>query len=305
MSSGAKKPAPARVALETTLLCHGLPRAQALEVADRLAAIVRHHGAEPMLIGVVDGEVQAGMSRAALKNMLAQESVEKIGARGIAGAVARGVFAATTVSATMAIAAANGIQVFATGGLGGVHREAAESFDESEDLAALSRYPVAVVSAGAKAILDLDKTVQRLETLGVPVVGFGTDQFTAFYTNHSPLRVAERIDEIEALAKLAALRIKGTYGHGGLLVVNRVPEAFDLGAAVMTQVEQAVAHAQRIGAHGAQATPAALAYLNQQDAGKFLRTNIAVVEANAKLAAQLAVAMAGLRATRAKEAAHG
>ena len=282
----------APVALETTLLCHGLPREQALQVADELDAIVRAEGAIPQLLGIVDGHMQVGMDRPTLQKMLSEAHVEKIGARGIAGALARGVSAATTVSATMAIAAAHGIKVFATGGLGGVHPDVADSFDESEDLYALARFPVAVVSAGAKAILDLPKTLQRLETLGVPVVGYKTAQFTAFYTNDCKLKVSEQIDDLPALAQLSQTRIAGKYGPGGLLVVNRVPDAFDLGTQVMQQVQDAVAHAHKMGASGAQATPAALSYLNQLDDGRFLRTNIAVVKSNAKLAARLAVAIA-------------
>ena len=149
-----------------------------------------------------------------------------------------------------------------------------------------------MVSAGAKVILDLPKTLQRLETLGVPVVGYKTAQFTAFYTNDCKLKVSEQVDELKVLAQLSQTRISGQYGQGGLLVVNRVPDAFDLGLEVMQQVQDAVAHAHKIGASGAQATPAALAYLNKLDDGRFLRTNIAVVKANAKLAARLAVAMA-------------
>lgn len=282
----------APVALETTLLCHGLPRDQAMQVADELDAIVRAEGATPKLLGIVDGALKVGMDRIELQKMLDADQVEKIGARGIAGAMARGVSAATTVSATMAIAAAHGIHVFATGGLGGVHRDAHESFDESEDLYALARFPVAVVSAGAKLILDLPKTLQRLEMLGVPVVGYQTAQFTAFYTNDCKLKVSEQVNTMEQLAQLSQTRISGQFGQGGLLVVNRVPEAFDLGTEVMQQVQDAVAHAHKIGATGAQATPAALAYLNKLDDGRFLRTNIAVVKANAKLAARLAVAIA-------------
>ncbi len=289
MSASTRPP----VALETTLLCHGVPRSRALEVQARVEAAVRAQGAEPMLIGVVDGEVQIGIDRDGLARMLEHDAIVKIGARGIAGALARGQTAATTVSATMAIAAAQGIQVFATGGLGGVHRGAAESFDESEDLGALARYRVAVVSAGAKAILDLPKTLERLETLGVPVVGMATDSFTAFYSNDSGLAVPERVDAIDPLARLCHQRLQGPFGQGGVLVVNRVPAEHELDAAqVEAAVSEAVAAAERQDARGAAATPAALAYLNQLEGGRFLDTNIALVESNAGLAAQLAVALA-------------
>lgn len=285
----------ARVALETTLLCHGVPRSRALDVAQRLFEVVRGQGAQPCLVGVLEGVVRSDLQLEDLEHMLSSDVVEKIGARGIPGAVARCVTAATTVSATMAIAAAAGIRVFATGGLGGVHRGAEQSFDESEDLRALSRYPVAVVSAGAKAILDLPKTLERLETLGVPVVGYGTTRFTAFYTNDSALQVAESVDDIAALARLVALRLQGPFGAGGVLVVNKVPAAADLGRDTAEQaVLQALAHAKKVGAAGGRATPEALAHLNALEGGRFLETNIAVVESNAELAARLAVAVAEL-----------
>jgi len=282
-----------RVALETTLLCHGVPRARGLEVFDRLREAVEAAGATPCLIGVVDGKVRVGLTRKQLAQLLERADVVKIGARGIAGAIARRACAATTVSATMAIAADAGIAVFATGGIGGVHRGATTSFDESEDLSAMSRYPVAVVSAGAKAILDLPKTVERLETLGVPVVGYATDRFTAFYTNRSPVQVSERVDDVATLARLVRMRLSGRYGCGGVLVVNRVPAAAEIAPrAVERAVAAALASARRRGAHGAAATPAALARLNACDNGRFLETNIAVVESNARLAAALALALA-------------
>ena len=281
-----------RVALETTLLCHGLPSSRALDVAAELDAIVREAGAQPAVIGVLDGVLRWDLSLDDLACMLDGRPVEKIGARGIAGAVARGVSAATTVSATMAIAAIYGIQVFATGGMGGVHRDAATSFDESEDLLALSRYPVAVVSAGAKAILDLPKTLQRLETLSVPVVGYGTTSFAAFYHNLSGLEVSERIDDVRVLARLCQLRFHDSAHAGGVLVVNPVPESNCLPPTyVDAAIAAALAHANAISASGARATPAALSHLNSVDDGRFLETNIAVVKSNAQVAAVLAVAM--------------
>ncbi|MBN2361047.1 MAG: pseudouridine-5'-phosphate glycosidase [Deltaproteobacteria bacterium] len=294
MSRSRRRP---RVALESTLLYHGVPRRRGLEVFDRLCAAVEGAGAEPCLIGIVDGSVRVGLGRRSLAQMLAREAVAKVGARGIAGAVARHVCAATTVSATMAIAADAGIAVFATGGIGGVHRGAVASYDESEDLVALSRYPVAVVSAGAKAILDLPRTVERLETLGVPVIGFGTDRFSAFYSNRSPVAVAERVDDVAELARLARVRLGGRYGRGGLLVVTRVPIAHEIAPRTVERaVTAALAQARRQGARGAAVTPAALAALNAIAGGRFLETNIAVVASNARLAAALAVALARRRA---------
>ena len=215
------------VALETTVVTHGLPHPDGVTTALALEQIIREAGATPATIGIIGGGIRIGLTRAELEQLATTPGVPKINLSNFAAAVSSGQPGSTTVAATMAAAYAGGIRVFATGGIGGVHRDATESGDVSADLTALSRIPVAVVSAGAKAVLDLPRTVEMLETLGVPVFGYGTDEFPAFYRRSSGLPVDRRYDSIGELA--SAVRLHFSLGFGtGVLVANPIPIADEM-----------------------------------------------------------------------------
>lgn len=275
------------VALESTLIAHGLPWPGNLEVGRELEAIVRAGGAVPATIAVVDGDVQVGLSPAQLER-LARDGTQfaKAAMSDVAVHVARGTSAATTVSATATLAWAAGIRVFATGGIGGVHR--GDAGDVSQDLTALARASIAVVSAGAKAILDLPRTLEMLETLGVLVVGYRTQEFPAFYSRRSGLALEHRIDSVRELA--AIVRHHQT---GGILVANPIPEdaALDVGS----EIERAIAEAASAGISGKKLTPFLLAKLAEVTGGRSVRANRALVVNNARLATELAVAIAADR----------
>jgi pseudouridine-5'-phosphate glycosidase len=277
------------VALETTIITHGLPYPANLDAARRLERAVRDEGAVPATIGVVEGCVHVGLEADAL-DRLARGPAEKIQARGLPLAVARRLSGGTTVSATVHVAARCGIRVFATGGIGGVHRRAELTGDVSEDLFALSRERIAVVSSGAKAILDLPRTLEALESLGVPVIGFRTREFPAFYHARSGLAIpaVESADEVAAVMRAA--------WHAGdldraVLVCNPPPEAVALPAEdVARWVSEALADARAVS--GASLTPHLLAALDRTSGGATVRTNVALAESNARLAGAIAVAFA-------------
>ena len=277
------------VALESTLLAHGLPAERRARVAAEREAAVRAEGAVPATIAVVDGRFGVGLEGDALARVIAG-GAEKASIRDLAAAIATGGVWATTVASTMAVAHRAGIRVFATGGLGGVHRGAQESFDESADLTALARYPVAVVCAGAKSVLDLSRTVERLETLGVPVLGFGTAELPAFYHGRSGLPVSCRVDDAATVARIMAVQFE-QLGAGGLVVAQPPPEdqAQDP-ARVDALIEQALAAATAAGVRGRAVTPFLLGALDQASGGDVVRTNVALVAHNARLAARIAVA---------------
>ncbi len=279
------------VALQTTLVTHGLPHPQGVEVARVLEAVVRAEGAEPATIGVIDGAVRVGLDAGALERLATTPDTAKLGLANLAAQVASGRPGSTTVAATLFAAARVGIQVFATGGIGGVHRRAAETGDVSADLTALSRYPVAVVCAGAKAVLDLQKTVEMLETLGVPVLGFATDEFPAFYRRSSGLRVDRRCDDIASLA--AAVRAHFTLALStGVVVANPIPAEHELPAEVYDRaLAAALADAGRAGVTGREVTPFLLERLRELTAGGSVFSNRALLEHNARVAARLAVAL--------------
>jgi pseudouridine-5'-phosphate glycosidase len=243
------------VALETTLITHGLPKPQGLDAALRLEAIVTDAGAVPATIGVLDGTVRIGMDRAALESLANADRVAKCNLSNLSAQIASGAPGSTTVAATMAVAAACGIPVFATGGIGGVHRNETSTGDISADLTALSRVPVAVVCAGAKAILDLPRTVQALETAGVPVFGYQTDEFPAFYRRSSGLAVDRRFEDASSLAH--AIRTHWDLGLGtGVLVVNPIPAADELPVeSYQGALDEALAEADRRGVGGRDVTP--------------------------------------------------
>jgi pseudouridine-5'-phosphate glycosidase len=281
------------VALESTILCHGLPFPESLETHLAAEAAVRREGAVPALVAVVDGSARAGFSEAEAGALARSgRAVRKATTRDLGLLAARGESGATTVAATMAIAAAAGIRVFATGGIGGVHRGAAETFDVSADLLELSRTRVAVVAAGAKAVLDLPKTLEALETLAVPVVGFGTSELPAFWVRSSGLPLEVRCDDAAEAARL--LRAHWAWpASGGVLVANPVPEAAALPRDVVDgAIERSLAAAREEGVAGKAVTPFLLARLAQETAGRTLASNRALVVSNAAVAAQIAVALA-------------
>jgi pseudouridine-5'-phosphate glycosidase len=280
------------VALETTLVTHGLPPPDGVRVARELEAAVRRHGAVPATIGVLDGRVRVGMRPEELDRLAATRSVAKLNPSNLAVHLARRAHGSTTVAATMLAAHRARIPVFATGGVGGVHRGAADSGDVSADLTALSRFPVAVVCAGAKAILDLPKTVEMLETLGVPVIGHGTDQFPAFYRRRSGLRVDGQCDEVSAVA--AVVRAHFALGTGtGVLVANPIPAEHELPADTYDRaLAAALADAERAAVRGREVTPFLLDRMRALTGGESVAVNRSLLLNNAGVAADLAVALA-------------
>jgi len=283
------------VALESTIISHGLPRPENLRVAREVEETVRRHGAVPATIAVLDGRIRIGLSPDELEMLARTRDAMKLGRADLAFAVATGRTGATTVAATMICAALAGIRVFATGGIGGVHHGAETSFDISADLDELARSPVTVVSAGAKAILDLPKTLEILETRGVPVIGFGTDAFPAFWSRNSGLPAPLRLDTPEAVAGL--MRVRAALGlEGGLLVANPLPASQEIPfAEIAPAVAAALAEAARAGIVGKAVTPFLLAEVERATAGRSLAVNQAIIRNNAALAARLAVADTALR----------
>jgi len=276
------------VALETTLVTHGLPHPQGLQAALELEGIVRSGGAVPATVGVLEGRVRVGLGHDELQRLAAAPVVAKVNLGNLGAVVAGGAPGSTTVAATVFVAAHAGIRVFATGGIGGVHRDAAESGDVSADLTALARFPVAVVCAGAKAILDLPRTVEMLETLGVPVLGYGTDEFPAFYRRSSGQRVDRRCDSVAELA--AAVRAHWSLGAGtGVVVANPIPVPEELPREAYEQaLEGALAEAAERGLRGREVTPFLLDRLRELTGGSSVIANLALLRDNARVAAALA-----------------
>lgn len=280
------------VALESTIIAHGLPWPDNLAIARELEATVRAAGAVPATIAVVDGRCQVGLSDEVLERLARDGGrFAKASAIDLAIHIVRGSSAATTASATAVLAARAGIRVFATGGIGGVHR--GDTGDVSHDLVALARTPIAVVSAGAKAILDLPRTVEVLESLGVLVVGYRTDEFPAFYTGRSGVVLDHRVDGVAELAAIARARWDDLEA-GGILVGNPIPEAAALDAtAIDIAIATALAEATAARITGKQLTPFLLARLAQVTGGASIRANRALAVHNAQVAGELAVALAG------------
>jgi pseudouridine-5'-phosphate glycosidase len=278
------------VALETTLVTHGLPQPDGVRVAAALEDAVRAHGAVPATIGILDGTVRVGITRAELERLASAPNPVKVNLGNFAAEVAAGGCGSTTVAATMFAAWRGGIRVFATGGIGGVHRGVAETGDVSADLTALARYPVAVVCAGAKAILDLPRTVEMLETLGVPVLGVGTAEFPAFYRRESGLRVDRHCDSIADVA--CAVRTHFDLGFtSGLVVANPVPEAEAL-AKDLHDSALGTALFEAADMTGRGVTPYLLDRMRVLTGGASVKTNEALLVNNARVAADLAVALA-------------
>lgn len=285
---------PNAVALETTLLLHGVPRDEALALAHTLQHAVRDAGAEPCLVGVHQGQPTPRLTPRQLDDLLNARIVAKANTSNLGVLLHRRAHAATTVSTTMEIAAAAGIRLFATGGLGGVHRDFAHRLDVSADLAALARFPVAVVASGVKSLLDVESTREALETLGVPVVGFRTDAFPAFYTRESPAPVDARFDDEQDLADFIAAELRRT--RRGVLVCHPIAPEHEIDPATFDRwLAQAQARARQQGATGRDLTPAILAALHELSGGHTLRANIALVRDNASLAGRLAARLPSTR----------
>ena len=279
------------VALESTIITHGMPWPQNVETARRVEAELRSHGAVPATIAVMDGTIRIGLEPAELEALGQAKGVAKLSRADLAACLATGGTGATTVAATMICARLAGISVFATGGIGGVHRGAEGSFDISADLMELAQTPVTVVAAGAKAILDLPKTLEVLETQGVPVIAFGQDDFPAFWSRSSGLKAPLRMDTPEAIA--AAHKMRGVLGlPGGQLVANPIPlEAEIPRAEIMPVIEQALAEAAARGVSAKAVTPFLLQRIFELTEGRSLQSNIALVLNNARLAARIAAAL--------------
>jgi pseudouridine-5'-phosphate glycosidase len=280
------------VALESTIISHGMPYPRNVETALEVERIVRENGAEPATIAILGGRLKIGLSREEIEHLGKAENVVKTSRRDIPFVVAKKMDGATTVASTMILAAMAGISIFATGGIGGVHRGATQTFDISADLQELAQTNVAVVCAGAKSILDIGLTLEYLETNGVPVVGYGTDEMPAFYTRKSGFSVDYRVDSVEELAE--AIHAKWAMGlAGGLIIANPIPEAYEMPSRIINDaIEQAIRDAEREGIHGKAATPYLLAKVKEQTEGESLESNIQLVYDNARVAAQLAVALA-------------
>jgi pseudouridine-5'-phosphate glycosidase len=276
------------VALESTIIAHGLPRPDNLRVAREIEAAVRSGGAVPATIALLGGEIRVGLDDDALSALALSDAVVKCGVRDLAPALARGVAGATTVAATSHIAELAGIRVFATGGLGGVHRGYAETFDESADLGTLARVGVCVVCAGVKSILDLPATLERLETLNVTVLGYGTDTFPAFYLNDSGLPVPWRVDTPQEAAAVLRARVS----PGAVVVANPLPVEEQVDPELHDRVlRDGLQEAARRGVAGRDVTPFLLERFHTQTEGESLRANVRLVLRNAELAARIAAAL--------------
>ena len=282
------------VALESTILSHGMPYPENLTFAAEVERIIRAEGAVPATMAIIDGRMKVGLSAGELELMCKGENVAKVSRRDLPIILATGGTGATTVASTMILASLAGIPVFATGGIGGVHRGATTTMDISADLQELAHTPVAVVCAGAKMILDIGLTLEYLETMGVPVLGYNTDQFPAFYCRKSGFGVDYTAKSAAEIAKIA--RTKWDLGlAGGMLIGNPVPEEYALDFDEMSAViDKALATAEKDHVHGKNITPYLLAHIVEYTGGKSLATNIQLAYNNARLAAKVAVELAKL-----------
>ncbi|MGB7595653.1 MAG: pseudouridine-5'-phosphate glycosidase [Erysipelotrichaceae bacterium] len=290
--SNALKNNKAVVALESTIISHGMPYPKNVETALNVERIVRDNGAIPATIAILNGRLKVGLTPEEIEYLGKAKDVVKCSRRDIPFILAKGLNGATTVASTMILAAMAGIRIFATGGVGGVHRGATETFDISADLLELAQTDVAVVCAGAKSILDIGLTLEYLETNGVPVVGYQTDELPAFYTRKSGFGVDYRVDSAEELA--IALKTKWDLKlKGGLIVANPIPEeyAMDLDT-INSAIQEALRQANAAGIKGKESTPYLLAKVKELTGGDSLDSNIQLVYNNAKVGAQIAVALA-------------
>ncbi|MEU9141542.1 pseudouridine-5'-phosphate glycosidase [Streptomyces sp. NPDC048404] len=282
------------VALESTIIAHGLPRPRNLQVALELEEVVREEGAVPATIAVLDGRPHVGLDKGQLERVANEDGIRKLGHRDLPLAVAAGASGATTVSATALLAARAGVRVFATGGLGGVHREWTVTQDESADLGLLARTRITVVCAGVKSILDVPATLQRLETLGVAVAGYGTDRFPGFYLSDSGYPVDWTLDSPEQVAEVMRAQDALHAPDSSLVVANPVPEEEQLDPALHARVlAEALRACDSEGVTGQAVTPFLLAYLVRHTDGASLAANLAAVRGNVRLAGRIAAAWAG------------
>lgn len=282
------------IALESTIISHGMPYPQNVETALQVENIIRENGAVPATIAVIKGRLKAGLTKDEIEYFGKKGTdIAKASRRDLAVLVARGEDGATTVTTTMIIAHKAGIKVFATGGIGGVHRGAETTMDISADLEELSQTPVLVVCAGAKSILDLGLTLEYLETHGVPVIGYGTKELPAFYTRKSGFNVDYQIDTPEEIAK--AFKVQNELGFpNGMLVTNPIPEKYSMDKSVIDKaIDKAVAEANKLGIHGKETTPFLLAKIKELTGGDSLDSNIQLVFNNATLASKIAKAYFG------------
>ena len=280
------------VALESTIITHGMPYPRNVETARVVEEAARAAGAAPATIAVIAGRFRVGLSHDEIENLgRLSGGVVKASRRDLALLAARRAFAGTTVAATMFIAEIAGIEIFATGGIGGVHRGAAETFDISADLVELARTRVAVVCAGAKSILDIEKTLEYLETQGVAIVGYRCDEFPAFYARSSGFKLEHRCDGLKDLARM--IRLQRAIGPGGLLIANPIPEDQALEEAMIEErISEAVAEAKERGVAKKEATPFLLQRVVELTGGLSLEANVALIKSNAILAAQAAAELA-------------
>jgi pseudouridine-5'-phosphate glycosidase len=290
------------VALESTIITHGMPYPENLDTARAVERVVRVAGAVPATIALIGGRLKAGLADDELARLAELSAdggtqIAKASRRDLPSLIAAGSDAGTTVAATMYVAHLAGIEVFATGGIGGVHRGAEQTFDVSADLVELGATPVTVVCAGAKSILDLPKTLEVLETQGVPVIGVGTDEFPAFFIRHSGLGVDHRVDTAPELARIVATH-RALGMRGGILVANPIPEGDELDASdIDTRIAQALREAEVAGITRKDVTPFLLARINDLTGGRSLTANIALIRNNAAFAAELVIALSHLLPT--------
>lgn len=281
------------VALESTIISHGLPRPENATLAREFEQAVRDGGAVPATIAVIDGDARVGLDDAALERLASDPDAVKVSVRDLAVAAARGGVGSTTVASTAHLAARAGITVFATGGLGGVHRGAQETYDESADLPTLADTGMLVVCAGVKSILDVGATLERLETLGVGVLGYRTDAFPGFYLADSGHEVGWRVESADEVAEILAARDRVGTADRGLVLANPVEPTTELDRGLHDQLLAAgLAAAEREGVHGKDATPYLLDFFHRESDGASLQVNVALVRSNARLAAEVAAAYA-------------
>ena len=288
----AKDEGKALVALESTIITHGMPYPQNLETATEVENIIRRLGAVPATIAILEGKIHIGLEPEALAQLAESkgQSIRKVSTRDIAAAIVQKVSGATTVAATMRLAHAAGISVFVTGGIGGVHRGAQETFDISADLIELAQTPVAVVCAGAKSILDLGLTLEYLETYAVPVLGYQTSVFPAFYVASSSFSLENRVESPAMLAEL--IKRHWCLSKSGIVVANPIPMTDSLDAsAIETIIVEALAEAARRHIHGKAVTPFLLSDIQRRTGGQSLQANVALIQNNARLGAELALSL--------------
>jgi pseudouridine-5'-phosphate glycosidase len=277
------------VALESTIISHGLPRPTNIEVASDVEAIVRENGATPATIAVIDGAIHVGLEESALQRIATDTNIAKASIRDLPVVIAKKMSAATTVAATSHIAHSAGISIFATGGLGGVHRGAQDTWDESADLHSLANIPVMVVSAGAKSILDVAATLERLETLSVPIIGYRTNRFPGFYLSDSGFDLEYRADSPEEISSIWRARNNANISRSGMVVANPVVNQMDPDLHAKT-LAAGLDAAEREHIKGKAVTPFLLEYFHNHTNGESLRVNIEIIKSNAALAAQIAAA---------------